>query len=250
MCYFNSVHLAEAGIVYLNGQALSVPPEGQSIPLGNGFAYGEWPVVSWLNAQQGPQVQMAHWEFVPDWIKRHADLEGFRKKYNTLNAKAETVLSGKMFRQAVLQSPCLVLSSGFFEWRHVQGEGQSKPSAYPYYIHAPAAPFFFMAGIQRDWVDLETGECVTCFAILTRPANALMTQVHNTKKRMPLVLPQSQAGAWLNPQKCEGEIQSLLETAIPEDFLTAYPVRKDFRQWSNPEQRESYAELPPLALIP
>jgi putative SOS response-associated peptidase YedK len=34
----------------------------------------------------------------------------------------------------------------------------------------------------------ENGELVKTYAIVTQPANELMSEIHNTKQRMPLIL--------------------------------------------------------------
>jgi putative SOS response-associated peptidase YedK len=72
-----------------------------------------------------------------------------REKFNTLNATAERLLASKLFKQPTLKRRCLVLSTGFYEWRHFKPEGEKREQAYPYFISLKNQPLFFMAGIYQ-----------------------------------------------------------------------------------------------------
>lgn len=74
------------------------------------------------------KLDMAHWEFIPFWINDSGELQLAREKHTTLNAKGETLLSSRMFARSARERRCLMLSSGFYEWRHYRGK------AYPYFI--------------------------------------------------------------------------------------------------------------------
>ena len=49
------------------------------------------------------------------------------------------------------------------------------------------SPFAF-AGIYNIRVDKETGEIFNTYSIITTEVNELMTEIHNIKKRMPVIL--------------------------------------------------------------
>lgn len=104
---------------------------------------------------------------------------------------------------------CLILSSGFFEWRHFKPEGEKKELAYPYFISLKNKPYFFMAGIYLPWVDIESGETLDTFDIITTNANGIMEQIHNKKKRMPVILSEDQASDWLNSNLFESKLMKL-----------------------------------------
>jgi putative SOS response-associated peptidase YedK len=56
---------------------------------------------------------------------------------------------------------------------------------------------FALAGLWSEWMDRATGVPVRTYTIVTTEADALMAQIHNSKKRMPLLLaPQNEAN-WL-----------------------------------------------------
>ena len=58
-------------------------------------------------------------------------------------------------------------------------------------------PFVF-AGIWNEWVNKESGEIHISFSILTQDANPFMANIHNTKKRQPIILTEGAEQDWLN----------------------------------------------------
>lgn len=84
------------------------------------------------------------------------------------------------------------------------------------------------------------------FAIVTTEANGFMQKIHNTKKRMPTILPTDLAEEWIGPLK-ENRIKEIAKYQLKEDALTAYSIAKDFnRGIENPEAPVVYDSLPPL----
>ena len=82
-----------------------------------------------------------------------------------------------------------------------------------------------MGGIFNDWVNPLTGEITPTFSIITTPANELMGAIHNTKKRMPLVLDMAQAKNWLSPTLQKEEIKAMMQPAA-NDFLDAHTIQQ------------------------
>jgi putative SOS response-associated peptidase YedK len=203
----------------------------------SGFDYGSWPVVA--AKKENTVCELAHWEFIPFWYKSMKEVEEGRKKYTTLNAKGENLLTSKIYSEAAHTRRCLVLSSGFYEWRHYKGK------AYPYHITMPGKNLFYMAGVWQPWTDKETGETFDTFAIVTTEANELMAQVHNKKKRMPTVLTDDAAKEWMNPNLNEKQIVELA-TSHPSVPLRAQTIVRNFREALNPQEPFEYPELPPL----
>jgi putative SOS response-associated peptidase YedK len=58
----------------------------------------------------------------------------------------------------------------------------------PYYIRLKDDIAMPMAGVYDSWIDIDTGEILKTFSIITTAANSLMERIHNTKKRMPVIL--------------------------------------------------------------
>ena len=145
----------------------------------NGFSHPQLPVITDINPLQ---IQAMEWGLLPSW----AQDKSFQK--NTLNCKIETAAEKPSFRNSVHQR-CLVLVSGFYEWKHITVNG--KLIKQKYFITARNQEFFSLAGLYNLWNGLGT------FTILTTQANELMATIHNTKKRMPVVLKQEEEALWL-----------------------------------------------------
>ena len=85
-------------------------------------------------------------------------------------------------KKLVNSNRCIIPSNGFFEFQH---QGSNK---IPYFIYPTRDEIFSMAGLYDEWVDQSTGEFTRTFSIITTDANELMAEIHNQKKRMPLLL--------------------------------------------------------------
>ncbi len=79
-----------------------------------------------------------------------------------------------------------------------------------------------MAGIYDVWMNPLSGEQHTTFSILTCPANELMEEIHNTKKRMPVILATEHENDWL-----QGKLDlDILNVPLPSDKLKAHEVNR------------------------
>jgi len=239
VCYYNSINIKKGTKISLNGITKELPEINR--PLQSGFEYGNWTIIKPTN--DGYDLELAHWELIAPWVKNSFEVMKGREKFNTLNATAERLLESKLFKQPALKRRCLVLSSEFYEWRHYTPEGSKKDIAYPYYITVKEQPYFLMAGIYQPWVDVESGEMMNSFSIVTTKANHLMEQIHNKKKRMPTILNEQQASLWISPNISEQQIMQLASTQIDDHLLNAHTIKKDFRTAENPKQDYDYPEL-------
>ena len=66
-----------------------------------------------------------------------------------------------------------------------------------YLITLPNDELFAFAGLWSEWVNKETAEVVKTFTIVTTEANGLMSEIHNSKKRMPVILDKETETEWL-----------------------------------------------------
>ena len=105
-----------------------------------------------------------------------------------------------------------------------------------------------MAGIWQPWTDKETGEYVESFANVTTKANPLMSQVHNSKKRMPVILNEDLAYEWLLGDPGEKRILEIASTQYPANEMQACSIAKDFREALEPAKGFEYEEVPALEL--
>ncbi len=246
MCNYNSVFIKKTKKIILREKEKALIDLERKMQ--NGFEYKNWPIIK-AKGDDDWQLEMGHWEFVPYWIKSIESLKESRKKFNTLNATSERLLESKMFREAALNRRCLILSSGFYEWRHYQPEGAKKAITYPYYITLGTEkelPLMMMAGIYQPTVDFSTGEIIDSFSIVTTEANSLMTQIHNTKKRMPTLLTMDLAEEWINKDLSESRIKAIASFQMESSVLNAWNISKDFRTSTNPLEKCHYDELPDL----
>ncbi len=134
-------------------------------------------------------------------------------KLAPINARAETLSTSPMFRDAFRRHRCLVVANGFYEWRK---EGRTKT---PYFIHLRSGHPFGFAGIWSTRRGEVGNRLVTC-AIVTCPPNELMATIHN---RMPVILPPGARDRWLDPTADETELRGLL-VPLPAEDLDAYEV--------------------------
>jgi putative SOS response-associated peptidase YedK len=178
------------------------------------FTIPSFPVIIDENISE---IHLFQWGLIPFWVKDEANANKIRLK--TFNAKAETIFEKPSFRSSIISKRCLVIVDGFYEWRH---EGGKK---YPYYISRADTEAFAMAGIWESWENKSTGEILRTFSIITTEANPLLAKIHNTKKRMPVILKQDDEGKWLGTELNTDEIKSLLKP-YDKDDLEAHPVSK------------------------
>lgn len=211
-------------------------------PMQDGFAYEEWPIIRNSYTTGGQKLEMAHWEFIPFWINDQGELEKAREKVPTLNARGETLLTSRMFRQAALNRRCLLLSSGFYEWRWYRGV------AYPYFVRVKDKDLFYLAGIWQSWTDKESAEKMTTFALVTTKANALLAKVHNKRKRMPVILTEDLQAEWMQKDLDEKRVKAIATFQYPAGEMEAWTIRKDFRERSDPQQYYPYEKLPDIRL--
>jgi len=151
------------------------------------------------------EIDRFHWGLVPPWA------DAVDEDY--INARAATADETRPFSDAWAHRPCLVLTSGFYEWQAV-GAGPTEPHR----IYREDDPAFAMAGLwQETTVDDEPIRSVT---ILTTEPNDVVEPIHD---RMPVVLPTESESAWL-----DGDPATRRELCrpYPGDDLDAYPVSR------------------------
>lgn len=188
----------------------------------NAFTHPLYPIVT-----GDSELQAFHWGLVPFWVKSEEQAKEIENM--TINAKADTVFEKPSFRHSIMSKRCVVPSTGFFEWRH---EGKDKV---PYFIQVINEEIFSMAGIFDVWNNPQTGEIYHSFSIITSEANSLMEYIHNTKKRMPVILSPEDEQRWIDPNLNKEGIKELLKP-FDADKMNAYIINKDFLK-KNPKDK-------------
>ncbi len=156
------------------------------------------------------------WGLIPQWAKSD------RVGYSMINARSETLIEKRTFKQPFLSGQrCLVPSTGFYEWHN----------KVPFFIHLSRRDIFSMAGLFITRVDGDN-ETKT-FTIITTEPNALMEPIHN---RMPVILSRTEEHEWLS----DSDPLDLLPILDPyeADDMEAYEIGKDVGNVAN-----NYPEL-------
>jgi len=176
-------------------------------------ALPDLPVAGYFENQYN--IRLLKWGLIPGWIDGAEEAKKIR--YMTFNAKAETVASRPSFAASFNGRRCLVPVRGFYEWQH---KGSQK---IPWYIYLPQSEIMMLAGLYDSWRDPLTGRNIHTFTIITSKANKLLSEIHNTKKRMPVILQDHDEEAWLNPGTSEYDLTEILKP-YPDEILRAHTI--------------------------
>jgi len=214
MCYYSSISVGFKIIETRFGVQFIQAESFKPVYSASAFTFPNMPVIT---SEEPDRVLLFQWGLIPFWVKDHTAALNIRQR--AINARAETIFEKPMFRQAILAKRCLVLVNGFFEWRH------ENKKAYPYYIKLKHAQPFALAGIWDKWRNPDTKEEIRTFSVITTKANSLMAQIHNTRKRMPVILSGDNEKRWLEKGLDKKEIRSMLEPYNSAD-MQAYPVER------------------------
>ena len=206
MCYSNS--LTSKNIDLKKKYKKEIPSEIAEAPLFHvsGFVFPEWRVIT-----EAPEIQQMKWGLIPSWFKGSNTVE-FASK--TLNARSETVYEKPSFKNSIGHRHCVIPSTGFYEY---QTNGKEKK---PFFVFPKTDELFHIAGIYDIYQDPFSGELVKGFSMLTCEANEMMAEIHNSKKRMPIMLGADKVDDWVN--RVNGW-ESLMKGA-PSDWFDAHTV--------------------------
>lgn len=257
MCYYNGCKVTRAEFIRL----MAIEKELRNLkllrPVQSGFDYRDWPILIPTFGGKDFEIKNVHWEYIPYFIHNEHDLAKARKLNTWLNAKAENLFrneKGKpsMYREGATKGRCLVLSSGFYEWRHIQkigkkGQPLKATEAIPYHITLKDRPeYFFMAGVCREWTNQSRDQSAPTFAIVTTKANELMKKIHNKRERMPTILPEALAFEWIQEGLSEERIKEIAAYQLPSEMMEAWTVDKYFIKSPTPDKEVEYIGVEPL----
>lgn len=167
----------------------------------NGFQFPQTPVIS---NQQPDVIHLFQWGLIPSWAKDDSI------KKHTLNARIETINEKPAFRN-VANNRCLILCDGFYEWKWLDPKGKIKQK---YLLKLPHDEAYAFAGIWSEWVDKSSGEIIHSYSILTTQAEGLMSEIHNSKNRMPVLLAKEYEKEWLQGAELHTENHLLIAQPI------------------------------------
>jgi putative SOS response-associated peptidase YedK len=175
-----------------------------------------------LGLREGRRVvRTLRWGLIASWSKDR-DMAA-----RCINARAETIAERPSFRDAFKKRRCVVLATGWYEWKT---EGKVKR---PHWFHATGGALLPLAGLWERWIDPATGEELRTCTVVTCAPNALAAQVHD---RMPVVLDRSEIDAWLTTTTSAEALHALLRPC-PEGWLGVHAVDRRVGKPSENDER-------------
>ncbi|QXI26404.1 SOS response-associated peptidase family protein [Pseudomonas vanderleydeniana] len=162
------------------------------------------------SVEEGLRIDPVHWGWAPFWAKG--------KRPDPINARVETVTTGKFFKQLWPNGRALVVADGWYEWVKDPDNPKKKQ---PYFIRLKSQAPMFFAALAQVHAGLEPHEG-DGFVIITAASDQGMVDIHD---RRPLVLAPEHAREWidpdLSPARAEGIAKNL---CLPVDDFEWYPV--------------------------
>ncbi|MFZ5429771.1 MAG: SOS response-associated peptidase [Bacteroidota bacterium] len=198
--------------------AIQDKPDLPQYYFASGFDFPVLPLIT------GTGINFSSWGLIPNWAKDHENAAQIRTK--THNAVGETVFEKPSFRKSIVSQRCLLGINGFYEWR------QFNKSKYPYLVTVKSSEIFSLGCIYDLWTDRNTGELFHTFSVLTTPANPLMETIHNTKKRMPLIISRENEKSWISSGLSIQEVRELIRPYDEAD-MEAYTISMAVNQVRN-----------------
>ena len=189
-------------------------------------AFRKYPVV--IFEDNAFKLKMFEWGVIADYMDSPDKVKKMRN--SMCNARSEKILGDKRsYCHRIRKKRCLIPVNGIFEHREIKGW----KNKVPYYVYLKDRDMFCIPGLYHyaPVPDMETGEIRGTFTLITREANALMRQIHNSGDqafRMPLFLPKELEMKWLQPGLSDEEIQEILDHEMPPEnmeYRTVFTIR-------------------------
>ena len=168
----------------------------------SGFSHPKLPVF------KNDAVEICEWGLIPSFAKNEEKAKELANM--TLNARSETIHQKPSFKNSIKKNRCILPLDGFYEWQH---NGKLKQ---PYYIYPSDETVFYLGCIYNN----------NTFSIITTDANPLMANIHNTKKRMPLILPKSSIETWVDPTTDIALVDQMMQPYSTE-LMSAHTISTD-----------------------
>jgi putative SOS response-associated peptidase YedK len=186
----------------------SIPQEFPNYYYVSGFVHPVLPIIT------ESSVVFSQWGLIPSWVTSIEKAE--KIKNATLNAASETIFEKPSFKKNIYRQRAILGISGFFEWHKLN------KNKIPYFIYHKERILLSLGCIYDVWHDKANNQFIHSFSIITTPANKLLENIHNTKKRMPLIIPEKDLKTWLFSDDIN-QIKKII-TPLEEPILDAYPI--------------------------
>ena len=140
--------------------------------------------------------------------------KGRKQAARGINARAESIDTRPLFREAFKKRRCIVPADGYYEWTG------TKENRQPHWFHRPNGELMTFAGLY-EWWQPEPDQWEATFTIVTCPPNAMTGKIHD---RMPVILPEERVDDWIFAGEEDAEALKSLLVPAPEDYLAIRPV--------------------------
>jgi putative SOS response-associated peptidase YedK len=214
-------------------------------------AFRKYPIVIFEDGKY--KLKLFEWGVIADYMDTP---EKIKKMRNSMcNARSEKIIADKKsVWHRIRKKRCLIPVTGIFEHREVKGF----KNKIPYHVRLKERKMFCIPGLYHypNKADVETGEIIGTYTLVTRAANSVMAQIHNSGDqafRMPLFLPKELEMRWLDPSLTDAQIQVILDFEMPSEELEYNPVytirtTKERPDGGNKTDSYEWPNLPPLGI--
>jgi putative SOS response-associated peptidase YedK len=215
------------------------------------LGHNRYPVVIFENGRY--HRKYFEWGVIAEYMDTPEKVKTMRK--SMVNARSERIVEDRTsFWHRIRRTRCLIPVTGIYEHREVKGW----KNKVPYHVELKDRPMLCVPGLYHYNTkmpsDPETGEMRGMFTLVTRAANSVMRQIHNSGDnayRMPLFLSKEKEMDWLRPDLTDEELGKLLAYELPSEQIVSHPVFSIRGRSPRPDGQPknapyAYADLPPL----
>jgi putative SOS response-associated peptidase YedK len=212
MCFTVNVNLIKEELENRYGATLIDPDKYRPSYYYHAFGLPEIPAIC---SSEPDKIKLLKWGLIPSWTRSIEDASIIR--YKTFNARAESIDKKPSFSSSVRSMRCIIPVKGFFEWHHA---GKEK---IPWYIYHHENDILSIAGLFDNWIETKTEEMFSTFSIITTDANDLMAEIHNSARRMPVILNKTSETIWTDQSSPLDDVLHVLGPC-PSEILKAHTV--------------------------
>jgi putative SOS response-associated peptidase YedK len=212
MCFSVNVNLVKEELERRYGATLIDPDKYRPSYYYHAFSLPEIPAIC---SGSPDKIKLLRWGLIPSWTKSIEEANIIR--FKTFNARCESIAEKPSFSSSFKTARCIIPVKGFFEWQHIGSE------KIPWYIYNSDNEIFSLAGLYNEWTENRTGEVISTFSVITTDANKMMAEIHNSAKRMPVILNREDEAKWTDLSISPLEAMELL-MPCPEGILQAHTI--------------------------
>jgi putative SOS response-associated peptidase YedK len=165
-------------------------------------------VLTVIKSGEKRRLAAMRWGLIPFWAKDPSIGD------KLINARAETLAEKPSFKYPLQKQRCLIIASGFFEWRR---EGKRK---IPLFIFLKDHRPFAFAGLYDVWKSPAGEKILSCTIVTTTP-NEFIGQFHH---RMPVILKPEDESLWLDQAVRDWSTLRQILKPFPAAEMSAYEV--------------------------